>query len=362
LSATLRHGLRYLYDGAVSRLGRGPMFLTVFVTARCPLRCGHCFYRAEADAASEAAELTLTELRLLANRLPPVPKLILTGGEPFLRRDLTEIAAAFYDGASRVQQITIPTAGLHANRTAELVRALLSDRPGRVLEVQLSIDGVGAQHDAIRGPGTFERLVQTYRTLAPLARTFDGLAIRFNFTFSRPTQGHFGDVFRYVTEELGHPQLDMVLVRKATANAAYFAEIDMAEYRRAAQLLQTLEERRGGRLQRALAQRVSLERDIVARHYEGRRALEDCAAGVLAAVIGETGDVYPCEMLDRKLGNLRDSEFDLKAVWNGEPARDFRRWVRRSGCFCTFETGVRTTLSFQPQVYRRMIGPLVRGR
>jgi MoaA/NifB/PqqE/SkfB family radical SAM enzyme len=346
--------VRYARDGLVGRALRRPMFLTVFVTARCPLACGHCFYRGERDAASAADELTLTELRVLAGRLPPVPKLILTGGEPLLRDDVAAIVAAFHDGRSRCRQVTIPTAGVFPRRTAELVERVLSTRPELVLEIQLSIDGVGQQHDAIRGAGTFERLVETFERLRRVVPQLPGLSIRFNFTFSRVTQEHFGDVLQFVTEDLGHPQLDMVLVRKTTADERFWGGVDLDRYRDAAAKLQRLEVARAGRspLRRALTGRVRREREIIAEHHRGNRVLDGCLAGTVTGVIGETGEVYPCEILDRPLGNLRDVDFDFMRIWHGERARECRRWIRREGCFCTFETGVRTTLSLRARGFQ----------
>ncbi len=341
--------LRYACDGLLGRALTRPMFLTVFVTARCPLNCGHCFYRTERQASRPDDELTLAELRTIAARLPSVPKLILTGGEPLLRADLVDIAAAFHDLRSRSRQITIPTAGVFPRRTVELAERLLATRPDLRLEIQLSIDGVGETHDAIRGEGTFERLVETYHRLQRVAPQLPGLATRFNFTFSRVTQDHFDDVLRFVTGDLGHPQLDMVLVRKTTADERFWGGVDLDRYRDAAAKLQQLEVAAAGRslLRRTLARRVARERAIIAEHHRGHQVMTGCLAGTVTGVIGETGEVYPCEILDRPLGNLRDVDLEFMRLWRGEAARECRRWIHSSGCFCTFETGVRTTLSLR---------------
>ena len=155
------------------------------------LKLGHCFYREELLNGNIADELTLDEYRQITENCPPFPKLIITGGEPFLRQDLTEIATLFYENRSRSRQITIPTAGQHTDKIVELVNTLLPSRPDLILEIQLSIDGVGEKHDAIRGKGQFERLMKTYRALEPIQRQNSGLRICFNYTSSRQTQDHF---------------------------------------------------------------------------------------------------------------------------------------------------------------------------
>ena len=123
--------MRYLKDGLMSRwMTQNPLFLTVFVTARCGLNCGHCFYREELLNGNIADELTLDEYRQITENCPPFPKLIITGGEPFLRQDLTEIATLFYENRSRSRQITIPTAGQHTDKIVELVNTLLPSPTG----------------------------------------------------------------------------------------------------------------------------------------------------------------------------------------------------------------------------------------
>jgi radical SAM protein with 4Fe4S-binding SPASM domain len=44
------------------------------------------------------------------------------------------------------------------------------------------------------------------------------------------------------------------------------------------------------------------------------------------------GDVYPCLMLDRKLGNAKRDGFD--AVWDGPEAVAVRRFVAEKKCDC----------------------------
>lgn len=352
-----RYAARYARQGIESRvLHKRPIFLTVFVTARCGLNCGHCFYREELKNGNAAEEMTLDEYDRFTSKLPPFPKLILTGGEPFLRTDLVDIARLFYENRSQARQITIPTAGSHTDRIVHLVETLLDGRPDLILELQLSIDGVGAAHDAVRGKGAWDRLMRTYEALRPIQDRNDGLRIRFNYTFSRVTQDSFEDTWRFVTQELRNPYFDMVLVRRATIEDAYWGQVDLEKYRRATALLQQTELARAGDslLKKVLAQRVQVEREIITEHHQGRRVMGNCMAGTLTAIVSEKGDVRPCEILDTTFGNLRDVDYDLEALWTGADAAKHRTHIRETGCFCTFETCVRTTMSFQPKWYGTM--------
>jgi MoaA/NifB/PqqE/SkfB family radical SAM enzyme len=355
---------RYARQGLESRLlKKRPIFLTCFVTARCGLNCGHCFYREELKNGNIADEFSLEEWDRFTSRSPSFPKLILTGGEPFLRQDLKDIAAVFYENASAARQITIPTAGYHTDRIVDLVETLLARRSDLILEIQLSIDGVGAQHDQIRGKGAFDRLMRTYRALAPIQARDNGLRIRFNYTFSRVTQDWFEGTWQYVTQELGNPHFDMVLVRRATIEDEFWGQVDIEKYRRATTLLQAQEMKKAGdsTFKQLLAQRVQVERDIIVEHHQGRRVMGNCQAGTLTAIVSEKGDVRPCEILDTSYGNLRDVDYDLLALWNNDAAKAHRSHIKATGCFCTFETCVRTTMSFQPKWYVDMARNYLRG-
>ena len=354
----------YAKNGIKSKLLlRQPIFLTVFVTARCGLNCGHCFYREELLQGDITKEMTLDEYDRFTRRAPPAPKLIVTGGEPFLRRDLTDICKLFYHNRTQSRQMTIPTAGQHHQRIVDLVEELLQDCPDLILEIQLSIDGIYEQHDKIRGKGQFNKLMTTYNLLKPIQDRNQRLRIRFNYTFSKKTEDHFADTHHFITKELKNPHFDMVLVRRTTIDPEYFVPADMEKYRRATQLLQEQERRKAsGMLEELLAERAEVEREIISNHYEQKRVMSNCQAGTLTAIIGEEGDVRPCEILDTTFGNLRDHNYELGRVWSSQAAKTHREKIKREKCFCTFETCVRTTMVFQPKWIGKVIKSYVHQR
>src|SRR5262245_64459831 len=68
----------------------------------------------------------------------------LSGGEPFLRRDLPEILAAIKSTNSKVR-LVISTNGFQPARTKEMLPALRRADPK--LAVRVSIDGLDGTHD-----------------------------------------------------------------------------------------------------------------------------------------------------------------------------------------------------------------------
>ena len=75
--------------------------------------------------------------------------LILTGGEPYLRHDLDQIVRIFYENA-KIPIITIPSNGWYLKKMDKQIRNMMEWCPNLTLNQQISIDGIGADHNAIR--------------------------------------------------------------------------------------------------------------------------------------------------------------------------------------------------------------------
>jgi AdoMet-dependent heme synthase len=144
---------------------QSPMNVYWEITQACNLACRHC--RAEAMRDPRPDELTLEEglafLRQIADFGQPLPQLILTGGDPLMRRGLfTLIAEARRLGIS----VSITPAATSALSYGTLARLKFHGIEG----VGLSLDGSTAEkHDSIRGvPGTFDRTLEAMDWTAQL--------------------------------------------------------------------------------------------------------------------------------------------------------------------------------------------------
>ncbi len=146
------------------------------VTRACALKCLHC--RAQAQPRRHPDELTTEEgcrlLEALAS-FDPAPIVILTGGDPFLRRDLFQLLSYAMGLGLRVS--------LSPSATKLVTREALHQlRTLGISRLSLSLDGsTAAIHDAFRGvPGSFQR------TQECIADALDvGLGLQVNTTVSR---------------------------------------------------------------------------------------------------------------------------------------------------------------------------------
>ena len=152
-----------------------PFTIAWEVTRSCAFACRHC--RAEAQPRRHPDELTTEEAFHLIDQIKEFgdPILVVTGGDPMMRRDLFDILA--YAVQRGLRTSLTPT-------TTRLVtpEALARVREAGVRRVAISIDGPTAEaHDAFRGfPGSFEIAL----TIARDAVAAD-LSLQINTTISR---------------------------------------------------------------------------------------------------------------------------------------------------------------------------------
>lgn len=131
------------------------------VTPRCNLSCIHCGSRCDEHAQTD--EVTLEEFRMVLTRVRDAfgrcVFIVLTGGEPMLRRDIYELGATIRDLGFSWGMTTNGT--LIDERAAERLIA------SGLRTVSISIDGTAAAHDAVRRhPGAYDAAVAGIHNLA----------------------------------------------------------------------------------------------------------------------------------------------------------------------------------------------------
>jgi len=109
-------------------------------------------------------ELTLEQIEKIFDQLPSMDAVRLTGGEPFLRKDLLEITQLAQEKLCP-SVLHVTTNGMATDR---IVRYCEERRKSTRLYILVSVDGMEDKHNAIRGyPNAWERAVETIRELAP---------------------------------------------------------------------------------------------------------------------------------------------------------------------------------------------------
>ena len=312
-------------------------FVQCHLTERCNLTCRHCY-----QTGSGAAELSLVEIRDLldeitdmlaswasAYQLEFASSLNVTGGEPFLRRDLFEILGEMQSRGFGVFLLTNGT--LVDEEKAARLAAL------DVKGVQVSIEGPEEIHDAIRGKGSFAAARRGISCLVDA-----GLTVTLNATLSAMNIDQFGEMIG-LCASLGAQRLGFSRLVPSGRGAGLVDRMIAPERVRA--MYETIFSTPVNGLEIVtgdpVASRIRAGDEV---GDDGSVAIGGCAAGVSGLTILPDGTVVPCRRLPLPLGNVRQDS--LREIWADseilEKLRDrgqyegkcgtCRRWANCRGC------------------------------
>ena len=162
----LNYPLRFISDNLRRSLNiaSAPFLVNYSLTLRCNLNCKYCgVSQLENNYAQE--ELTASEISTFLDdrELKKLDVIVITGGEPFLKEDFTQILLEFKKKTSaRIFHIT--TNGFLPERIIESVRFLKSK--GLLINIKVSIDDIDEKHDRLRGKvGSFRNAITSLEKL-----------------------------------------------------------------------------------------------------------------------------------------------------------------------------------------------------
>ncbi len=338
-----------------------PAWCTWLVTYRCNARCGMC----DSWRLPAGCELTPKEAGDVFRKIGRLDVLRISGGEPFVRRDLPELAEAAL-AASRPTVLHITTNGSLTGRVVDFVRGFSDPRR---LRLMVSFDGLADEHDRNRGRGaSFERALGTVRELAAL-RPALGLAVSANHTvISRQSLADsaglrselgrlavelhtvlaYADSAMYGQGFQGRAAEPLILPGRyplhpdlAGADVVGFVERELRATARLSPLL-----RAGKRFYlRGLLKRLRASDNGAALRrrpngeLNGRTpcSVPRCVALRSHIRVLPDGRVPVCQFNTQTVGDLRTAT-DLAEVWHGPAAAAARAWVDRCpGCWAECE-------------------------
>jgi MoaA/NifB/PqqE/SkfB family radical SAM enzyme len=335
------------------RLGRSlgapltlPASLTVNVLYACNSRCRTCnIYETHAEV------LTLAEYeRIFQSVGRAVRWVTFTGGEPFLRRDLSDIVLAF-NRHCEPAVINIPTNGSFPDRVEEAIERIAAVVHPRSVIVNLSIDEVEHAHDALRGlKGNWQLAMQTAEVLRRLKNRHDNLVFGINTVISRYNEDRFAEIAArvdllepdsYVAESAGRR------VELGTAQADFSPSRD--GLLRALRLMRT-RSRRAVRMIDALVASLRAEYyRVLERHTLEQREILPCYAAITSAHLMPEGKVWACCVLGEELGQLRQVDYDFPTLWYNARAREIRARIKRDRCHCSLANQTYMNLLVNPR-------------
>ena len=353
-----------LYTGLTNTLAhffRTPQYIILFVTDVCWMRCQHCWFNEEWKARELTSNsLTFEEYERLADSIDQITFLSLTGGEAFHRDDIVELATMFRH-KTKLVRYQIPTSGYKTERIVNSAEGLLKANPHTPFRVDVSLDGVGEVHNTIRRISDgYEHACETIIELNKLKQHYSHFDVGVITTISHHNQDTVEEIGALV--EKIHPEGEwMINITRGESRDPQATDVQLSAYHKAHEIIaRRIAEGRyqghgGHQTAKWLSAKNAVRRTIISDVVKGQHQGGRCAAGSLGGVIYSDGSVKVCEMLDKPLGNLRDFNCDLGALWNSETAARVRRFIQETNCQCTQECFLSVSMLIQPDTWPGII-------
>jgi len=330
-------------------------YVIFYATNRCNFRCNFCFYYAEIEKGRKPNELTLNEVEKITKSIGPLLQLSITGGEPFLRKDLHLVTELFIKNC-HARYITIPTNGSLGQRMIEFLEYILPRYPTSFIRLTFSIDGVGKLHDESRSmPGSYEKIVENYELISPLRKKYKNLVLDANSVFTSKSEDSICNTLRTLNDKFNFDNLSITYARGEIPDES-LKSMSKEKYIEANNLMENFERKKESRFLYPLwrAVRDVSRENLISTVFEDK-FVTPCVAGKKLVVISETGDVKPCEILDTSFGNLRDVNFNIYRLLNSAKGKALTDWITSSKCKCSFECALGANVVWNKSQYVRLV-------
>jgi len=318
-----------------------PLNLTLSPSPKCNSRCLTCNIWMKREN-----ELTIDEWDKVLASLGQAPYwFTISGGEPLMHPHAVELAQLVYQHC-RPGVINIPTNAI-LPFIPERVERIAKSCPESQLIINLSLDGVGAKHDYIRGvPGNFAKFEERLGQLLSLRKTLKNLTVGIHSVVSVFSVRHLDELIAYADQsgadqfitEIAEPrvELDTVGLPITPSPEDYSKAIDrLTAYVESKQFT--------GVAKITEALRVEYYK-LVKRILDEKDQVIDCYAGWVSAQIYADGTVWPCCVRADNLGNLRDHHYDFKEIWFGDKIKEVRRSIAAKECHCPLANAAYTSM------------------
>jgi len=348
------------YAFSPTKLVSTPLYLIHFVTNRCNAKCPHCFvYDSEGEPVISGDEMSLDEIDIMTRSMgSSLYNVNLTGGETFLRKDIEDICELYLNN-TKTQVLQLFTNGYLQDRILTTVENICQKYPSRNIVVVTSIDDLHEKHDSYRKlKNGFAKAMDTYEQLRAMG--FANLDLDIGLTVNHKNQDNLENIYDYLVKDKKIRTLSCSIVRGNPSDPDS-KEVDLERYKKFSEKIN--HGMQNGELDcfngfpgadllnaKSVYMRKKSIPDKIEKGYES-----PCYAGRLIGVIYANGEVYPCELLEKPIGNLKDFDFSFPKIWASPKAKKIRDWIWDSKCYCEHECFQTINILFNPRYYPEIL-------
>jgi len=336
-------------------------YMIFYVTNRCNFRCNFCFYSAEIEKGLKPNEMTVEEIRKFSTTIGPLAQLSMTGGETFIRKEFPEIAGIMVD-ATDARWVTIPTNASLTNKMVKFLEEILPRFPDTYFRLTFSIEGVGEDHDNLRSmPGSYKKIQKSYNVISPLRAKYPNLVLDCNSVFTSSSEIYLLSALKTINKDFKFDNMSVTYARGVIKDNS-LKNVSKNRYVEINKFLEEREKNKEKRFLYPLWRGVnSVSRENLMRTVFDEEFVTSCVAGRKLLVVSETGEVQPCEILGKSIGNLRNHDWDLKKLLKENEVKKMQKWIKDTKCKCSFECALAANVVWKPKNYPKVLSSAVKN-
>ena len=303
-----------------------PYKLTYSLTNRCNYRCRTC----NIWQRKPVNELSFMEINKFFERSNQFSWIHLTGGEIFLRPDLLDIVKVILDQCSQLLLLNFPTNGFLTKTIVSTIKKILTLKPPELF-ITVSLDGEEKLNDDIRGvPGGWKRQIKTFQELHGLPDVKSALGL----TLSPYNVDRFETAFQAAQKECPWLTYDDFHINVYHTSFYYGNTEHPLTPREEENILQQINRYR--RLRRLKFHPISYLEWSYLKKVEtylltGLTPIP-CHALRSSCFMDPSGNIFPCSMYERTIGNIRNHDYRLLSIWKSESAIQVQQEIENFHC------------------------------
>lgn len=307
------------------------------LTYACNLKCRMCdiwskYSREPKIARQEMSCEKIVQYVQQSKLLRNINGLVLSGGEPFLKKRFVELAAYFLNNFPQAN-VGILSNFYNAQLTYNSLKEIQKKSGLQRLWIGTSLDGMEQLHDNTRGmPGAFRHFNET---LQLMRMEFPAMPVSANFTLTTDNYHDLYSVYRFCRANNMSFSAQFPVPWK-DAEIFTFTEKQLSEIEQ--QIFKIIEDEivdfESGKIDKnSLLAKIFYLQGMIDYQRNPRRVFKKCIGGREFATFSPEGKVYSCPILKRTvLGNLREQPFD--EIWAGAAAAKLRQKIDQGFCHC----------------------------
>ncbi len=347
----LKNGLRFQYLKWMCKPGR-PQAVSLEITHNCIAKCIMCNIW---KIPCELPDLSVDDwLHFLSSDLfSDLRELDITGGEPFVRKDLPDLFKGICElrqgNLKALKSIAVTTNGFLTRRVLEYTEKILQSLGDKNIDLVMvcAMDGIGGIHEKIRNyKNAWVKVNETIEGLKKLREKFPNLIIGLKTTILPINVGELEDIAQYADSNGLFTIISPCIITKARylnhdrANDLAFTREDMSK------MIQFYMDERHG---------WSFHGERLVQYFKTGTMRKPCSCGFNYFFVRSTGEVYLCPLIDFGLGNIK--EIPIKDLFFSEKASQIRRKIGRYlECKKCTEPGLeRYALSYEGFTYLSLL-------